>query len=405
MIFLNLNFLKKIAIDSRLHKNQRGMSVIPVLISLAIVSSLAFLVITLMETLQKKQAQNNAINTILTLKKTIETTVSDGSGWARTVASASNTNLDCLKTWAFCTNVPDVPANSTSADVLAKASPADILNINELRDANDQLLVRAIAGDGQGFTDKGVRCNTWSAAGNDACPIRYELRTSLLCPFTIAPARQATCNNPTIEFFGVLRYSPNPDNPLIGLINVDKYLIRMVRGTGANSKSEKYTLQKVLVNLGTGGGNCPVAWGASSVVTGFTVFGVNEVTPAPPATDGTSMFLTPGTYSCSASSTCFACSFLNSRLILIDGVSGGVVLRNSPTTSAPYPHMGQAVIPTVTFTLNKPSALQLQQTCSSFPPGVDANFPASTLQSYGMGMALPDYTGTVAATINCTKIF
>jgi type II secretory pathway pseudopilin PulG len=377
-------------------RDSRGMSIAEVLVSLAMVGILAMALASLIQTMSKTQNQNNIVNTIESIRTSIQRSITDGVSWGNTVTNAGNPALTCIRNATACNVTTVIASNATDAQILAAAG---IINIPLLQDGSDNTIVDNTAAT-QGFTSAGAPCNTWSAAGNDACPIRFDIRAVLTC----APGL-LTCRNPMVEVFGILRYSPLPTNPFRSIINNQRYRVRVARGSGANFKSENLTVVKQAAGGGVGGGICTVATPAVWTTVTFSNITINEVQPVAASLQNTNteVRLPAGTYSCSGLVTCFSCGSLKGRIIQ---VGGGAALGNSVAILVNYPFLGQAIIPTTTFTLAADSNIQLQQQCSASPPNVpDVNYPATQLTQYGMGMAMPDYTNTIFSSLNCVRTF
>lgn len=388
------------------------MSLIEVLIALGMVGILSAVIATVLQSMQRAQNQTNLINTIEGMRLNIQKLIADGNAWRQTVedpvnSGASGTALFCVQDNSACThsNVPtaynkiDNPGLTNAVvDALTEFVPLTKLNYSssETPPVYDPYINTTTAD--SGFTDKGTPCTGWVATGNPLCPIRWVIKMAFECQAA------ATCLNPTVRVIAILYYRPGPDHDLRSVINEGKYRIDLRRGAKGDARAERFYTHYTQPACGVGcvpadtenGGACDP--GPAGTTIPFV---------APPATDnentnvisvvGGVMTFVPGTYTCTAISSCFACG----RVRLALNVNG-VDQHTSLTLLSKRWDQTQVTINNATFTINANTPVFVKQMCDTVPGGD----PLLGLSNINLGMALPDYTSpTKFAEIQCTRIF
>ena len=151
--------------------------------------------------------------------------------WARMIET--NASLACLQTPAVA-NCVGAPTNHTN---LAWWKP------NSAMAFYNQAVATA------GWSANGLPCNTWSAAGSDACPIRYNLVVTMDCEGA------SPCRRPKLILNGTLNYSPANRFSSRNRVNHDAYNItNLVRGQRKRFEPFRAFYQQ---GGGGSGGGCP----------------------------------------------------------------------------------------------------------------------------------------------------
>lgn len=372
-------------------KSNLGMSLIEVLIALGMVGILSSVIATVMAQMQKAQNQLNVLNTIENMRINIQKLAADGSAWRETVLDAANSGpgltLACVQNNASCNHNADaalISSNETIDNGTLDNAPFGDLAL--LKTSNGGVYINGTSAT-SGYTDKGTPCTTWTATGNDECPIRWKMKIALECQGA------ATCLNPTIRLIAVLYYRSAGANAMKKIVNETKYRVDIRRGAKGDTRAERFTAEYRGAPAADGG---PCSTGGVIIPLANTNPELNENANVsfgggPPGT----MRFSAGTYTCSASGTCFACGSVRLNL-LVNGAS----LFQSSSMLAKDQQLVSPLINQVSFTVNATTPVTLVQTCI---PGVDT--PA-TAANFGLGMALPDYAvGSKFAEIQCTRIF
>lgn len=380
-------------------KSKTGMSIIEVLIALGMVGILASVLASVLAQMQKAQNLSNVINTIESMRTTIQKLVADGTAWRQTVLVNGGGVLACVQTNAACTAsygpsaappspIPD--SDETVSNAVLDAAP--LVTLPTLEQAAGAAYIDTTAAT-SGYTDRGTPCNTWAAGGNNDCPIRWVIKTGFECQGA------ATCLNPTIRVVAVLYYRrADQANP----VNERKYRVDIRRGAKGDTRSERFLAEYIQPACGVGctpaspqnGGACTSAGVAIPFNNVGTILNENAN-----VTDGGGglMNFNAGTYNCTAQSTCFACGKVRLGLQI-----GGAIAPNHFSVqllSNPW-QQTQVSLNNVTFTVNAVTPVRVIEFCETDPGGLLA------LSNINLGMAMPDYsTQTKFAEIQCTRIF
>lgn len=368
-------------------KNRMGMSIVEVLVALGMVGILASVMASIFDQMQKSQAQVNITNTIETMRLNIQKLAADGTAWRQTVALLANPSLNCVRTNAICADsgAQAILSNDNVGNATLDAAP--FLDLPHLEQAAGGSYIDTQTSATSGYTDKGTPCNTWSAAGNDACPIRWKIKMAFECQ---APA--VTCLNPTIRIVGILYYRRAGLNGRV-VINENRYRVDLRRGAQGDTRAERFQTSYMGFsgNPGDDGGPC-----VPSATIPFNNVTLNEngnVAPGggPP---GTYLFQA-GTYTCSAVASCFACGKVHIALF-----QGAIPIITSVTLLSMRWDQTQVSISNATFTINAITPMRIVEYCDQHPGGM------AGLANLNMGMAMPVYgTANKFAEFQCTRIF
>lgn len=363
------------------------MSLIEVLIALGMVGILTSVIATVMQQMQKAQSQVNVINTIENMRLNIQKLATDGTAWRATVARVENSGaglpLECVRTNALCTDsgASAILSNETVANAVIDAAP--FLDMVSLDQASGGSFINTSVAD-SGYTEKGTPCVGWTAAGNDACPMRWVMKIALECQ------TPPTCLNPTIRVIGLLYYRTSNQRENRAIINESKYRVDIRRGAQGDSRAERFQAVFESTSPVTPGGACA----STGTVVPYATQLVNDNANVTLAGGGVMNFQA-GTYTCTASSSCFACGSV--RLAL---TQAGVESHSSVSLLSKRWEQTQVSINNATFTLNATTPIRIVQYCATDPGGLPA------IATFNLGMAIPSYTTNARfAEIQCTRIF
>ena len=307
------------------------------------------------------------------------------------ISGSDNANAavaPCIQNNTAC-NHTTKPAPTTSPPQNAYYEAAPFIDIPVLTEADGTRYLDNTT-PGNGFRANGSTCLSFVDAvnGNDECPFRWELKMAIVCPNA-----NATCNNPTVEIVGILKFRPNQNGSRLQPINDLRYRVSVVRGVRGKNRSEQFDASRVIAGAqGSGAGQCVAgSWQPVNLV-----IGQNDNNNA--ALAAPNIVVQPGTYNCSFSVTCFACGSLQGRLIHPGG-----------TTTAPGALAGNSVLARVamdniSFTATVPGNMQLQYWAQI--QSINDPVTAFDEASFCLGMKLPDYAiDTKSAQISCVRIY
>lgn len=309
------------------------------------------------------------------------------------VLVGNSSNICCLRTGNQCaTNMPAALAalveGPISGQLSVPAVRAAVLGLPQivvLRDNSGNVAVDTTAATA-GFRRDGTACNTWDAAGNDNCPIRWSTHMAVQCPNGAGP-----CRNPAVFVYSIPLYSPTPNSQNPIPFNEGKGAIQFARGSGIN-----FTSDRIEVRFMRSGG---APTGTCTANTFVTVPLNNEANVADEVKNagtgyllaGNTVTLPSGRYSCGGTVTCFDCTTIEAEIIL-----DGVRQTRSPVTLVPPGTSGQANIAPVPIDVSGATgAMQLRMKCGA---------PGASGFDFGINFA-PYDEPKVLASLACTKLF
>ncbi|MFN8791883.1 MAG: type II secretion system protein [Bdellovibrionales bacterium] len=385
------------------------MSILEVLFAVAMVGVLAMVLSSVMETMAKANKQTRLTATLQQMRNNIEKYILDGRAWNQTiadptvdatgdpgVAGADPVNraipqLACLANRdGTCTHITPPATAPATPETVANAywDAAPFIDMPILSDSAGRRYVNSLAPTA-GFTSNGAPCNTFvtpPAIGNDGCPIRWELKVVYTCP-----AGPGNCVDPNVMVVAILYYNPSNINPqLASIVNETRYRVIVTRGPRGENRAERFEATHEGAGAGNGGGACtPNGW------TNIPLNTINDPTiPVNATLVGGNVRVVSGTYTCTATTSCFSCGALGIR---VRNVGVGILATGS-SILVPNFTMGIATANNFTFSSNGPADIRIEQFC--------ANDPVSGSVNFGLGMALPDYgQATRFSTLTCTRTF
>lgn len=174
--------------------SERGSSLVQILAVVAVMSVVNIGIMNMMQVQSQTNQEINLKTTVLSLRQNIVALIGNQNAWMKTYAA--NSSMACSSPFqSFCR------ANQTNTTPL------------RLMDATGNVFIDSAPS--AGFTALGEPCNTYSAAGNDACPIKVKALWRAACT-------ASTCSGSTVasgqihaeEFVSItFTYSPNPKGP------------------------------------------------------------------------------------------------------------------------------------------------------------------------------------------------
>lgn len=345
-------------------KRNSGMSLVELMVVIGLMGIVMAGMGSFFSQILRVQEQTRLISNIQILKSTLIRNIESDAAWSNTVNQAINTSMACLR---------------VSDSTLCNHNDSSNFNIF---DAANGLAFNSLVAT-SGFTKDGVVCNAFTTAGNDQCPIRWDLRWTVVCPGAVA-----TCKTPSIQVLGTFSYEPS-DSLL--RVNPSNFHVNMIRGEGSLYKPFKV---ESIDTTASGGGACtPDTWVERTITTETYDIGEN-VTIA----SGTEFTIEAGTYHCDVSASVFGLG--NYRIRLNDKTSSltynigqGLAVDGSPGIL-----FGKVVI-----TLTGASTFTVETFCernNSSNASFDMGLPIPT--SFG---GSPTYTGGTSYTsVACVRL-
>lgn len=197
----------------QMNQNNKGFSLIEMMVVVAIASIVGLGVISMTEYLNKERARANFLMSIQQVRQQLYGLVEDKDSWAKIYENADNTIFNCIKNGPNC-------ATDTSGFVKVV----------------DQAGVVVYDPSTEGYTFGGKKCLL--AAGADMCPVQFEIKSNLMCA-------TATCIEPSVKTLGKVVIRSNSNNfP----INTESYGFESYRkaGSAAGGSIVIVTTQDVL---------------------------------------------------------------------------------------------------------------------------------------------------------------
>lgn len=395
----------------------KGLSIIEVLVAVGLMSIVSVGVMTMMQNTVIDQKKNVLMSSLRENKLRIENIIRDQGAWSRTVNGPLNTSA----LWTNLRNnsqVTEIPNTNPEKVVLYDAAGNVAFNLLDWDDTT-----------GNGFTDAGAACTTFTTAGNDSCPVSYRVLISADCG---APA---TCINPQLKVVARLIFRPSTTGMLNRFLNLVSQVSSATIDDGvanegrydavvkrtATQVNSIFTLRsaKTATNvsppdigggvlsacLENGGGICSTGTPGVHPLTASSAGWTTENDPASLVTvigSSTGEFTidVEGTYDCTASLTAFGTSLTGYLYRGTTPLSTGSAVAGkwgSGTVSLTARFDHGAGMLTQRFTVR-----QLCQTPATDNAGGNAN----NIHSCSLGYATQPYTPnpTNLVTVDCTRV-
>lgn len=250
------------------HRDSQGVSMVQALGIGVVLTAGALGVTSIIDSAHKSSLASRLLSTTTDIKRKIVQTVEDEDAWNRTVNLPENSaTLGCLTS----TTDPNRCNDSSSGT----GSPIKIVD-RKGENVFDSLSPT------HGFTIAGAGCATYSANGNDHCPLRMEVKVKLICA-----DGASTCDSPQIWIIGnYLPYAPR-SKANKSPFNTQKHGFAMQRG--GNSLLAGFLLQFCTMIGGTFEPNtkdCSIACVSDKVLGGISNSGANCILPTKVANIG-----------------------------------------------------------------------------------------------------------------------
>lgn len=183
--------------------NNKGLTLIELLVSVGLISIVSLGVMSIIGNMQAEQNKAMLQNTLRSLKSQIEYLIRDPSAWSQTINYThatfpynSSARFNSLRSMSL--------VNITGFNYKSDATSEKIILFTSTGDPDEAFnLLGPADTSGNGFTIQGTKCTTFNITGNDLCPISYRLLVGYACPGSVN-----TCNNPQMRIVARLVYSP-----------------------------------------------------------------------------------------------------------------------------------------------------------------------------------------------------
>lgn len=372
--------------------NKKGMSLVEVLVAAGLMAIVALGMGGVITSMNKEQNNQTRLATMRELKTRFQNIITDQNAWNKTIQmnGGAGQPMQCLLEHTSCT-----PGSAFDLTLYEPSGTAFFIP--------PPYATSPVAAGSRGFTDKGVPCNTFDGAGNDACPISYKVIWEPLCT--------APCRNPLVRVTARLLYSPTGATQTTAFslgtgaitnneAGAGKYDVVMKRSSTTVNRSFALAIRVTSAGGAVGGGDCPNS---------FTVRGNSSLPPAGQypawtedsddfnlvAKDDTTGYLRiqPGTFSCKVTATGWA---VGSFQIQLRNVTDGAILNDSiasaSTSATSYTQSVATSNPIIS--ISAPKDFVLEQKCQSTAP----------ISKFGMGLTAQPYAEpSTFATFTCTQ--
>ncbi len=344
--------------------NQKGLSLVEMMVVVTIMSLVGVGVSSLLTNMISIQKKVEKKDSILQFKNALEANIKDNTSWAFSVYHATNAaTLNCLRD-----------------DVGGCVDLTTFNNFNVFNRAGAIIFQGASATGG--FTYAGISCNTFdAAAGNDACPLRYNLSWTVRCPGGVNP-----CNKPIVHVQGLLVNNPQNKSDTSNNIDVGAYTLDFNRGD--LMRYEPLEVRHIQYD-GSAPGACNVGGLATRALGNLNYDVGGNIS----GTTATTFTLIAGTYFCTVTAQVYHQP--TGFKIQLNG-GGGNIHQIANGFTAPY--TSQTVSGTIGLQLNADTAFTVEQYC---PAGTPTDAPAANFQ---LGIPAPDYAiGNTFTRVSCVR--
>ncbi len=218
-----------------------GFSLVEMGIVLLLISVVGLVSATVNHLVQKQNSDGRLMQATSDIKRTVLHVLENEDNFKRTLAHADNAAaFACLNSGGDC--------NGATGTI-------DLVSFDPVSGTDSKLDYTSSAAT-RGFNARGEICNTFTLAGNDDCPYKYNVTWAAYCPgnhnINGAASAEARCFNPLVEIRAQLQFAPaNPAK--FPIFNSSKQSIRIVK---AQSKSEVVTLCGMVNGGAVVGSNC-----------------------------------------------------------------------------------------------------------------------------------------------------
>ena len=192
-------------------KNSAGYSLVEVMLVVSIMGIVGLGAASMMKNSMSVQRRQELKPTLRVIKFEVEQAIRNDQAWENTINHPDNggavaNQLGCLidGDGTPCTN-------------------GTVINNPHIVDETGASVWNGTDG-AAGWTFSGVECGAWAAAGNNGCPIRYNMQVGLTCR-----GGAPNCNRPSVRIFATINYAPANAASVENRINILDYQIDIWR--------------------------------------------------------------------------------------------------------------------------------------------------------------------------------
>jgi hypothetical protein len=192
--------------------NQRGQSLVQIMIAVGIMGILMLGMTSLFEIFHKQQNQSNLVFQAGMLRNNLVAALNNPVGWKNTTSQSANNftsgvMLDCLNNGKPCTTdqTTDLAGGGTPVGYSGGAPTDNGVLIRQVLDSSGAVILDS-TNPNTGYTPQGASCSTFNAAtgsGDDLCPLRFEVHWWANCNSVVN-----TCVNAQPELKIFVIYNP-----------------------------------------------------------------------------------------------------------------------------------------------------------------------------------------------------
>ena len=192
-------------------RSTSGMSIMEVVIAAGIMGVVTMGVLSLSTLTLKQQTQSNVTFHADTTRRTLLAALNNRASWERTVTNPVNHGTEEGMSALDCIPVVNPPPGLNQAGFACEAAGGAPFSNKMIRQVNNAAggLVYDASTPTKGIGQSGAACDgfvdpTSGAAGNDQCPLRFEVRWTAICS-------NNPCVNPQVQLRIVALYNPGPN--------------------------------------------------------------------------------------------------------------------------------------------------------------------------------------------------
>lgn len=357
--------------------NQRGVSLIELAVGVSVLAIMTLVSTSMIRNFSQYQHRLRIQATLAILNEQMRENLKSQITWQNTIDdNANNPALLCLKEKGVCAEGAAIP----------------IL----MRGVDNEIFFDSRPGT-NGFTDNGAPCNTFNnAAGNNACPISFNITAQLNCA-----GASTTCTNPTVALTSRMLLRPTGPPGFLpeswGPINIASYNTDLIQG--AASVYEPLLAAEVFFGAGpTGGCNPTGDFDNDRPFNRELNDPFDNITINPGG--GPIVFNKIGSYSCRLKVPSVGVGAFRIRAVNV--TDGAVVSMSSVSAVASKAIQEVAQLEFILMVRTIGTVVQIQQTCDQ-----DTSANARGIPVPHVGVAYAGGVGsggTILSSLDCTKI-
>lgn len=186
------------------------MSMVEIVVVLAILGFVGLGSTTMIRNMMSQQVRSNVKMDLHRLRDRFVAVLKNDQAWGNTIVNAANAGkLNCI-------------GNSNPINWCTQGPQAGNGNFRIFDASGNPFFIADEAT--RGFTVNGENCNTFNAAGNDACPFRYDIQWSASCPPT-----ENQCPDPEVTITGTLQVAPTDKSDIRTRVTASDYNFVLTR--------------------------------------------------------------------------------------------------------------------------------------------------------------------------------